>query len=270
MPLSPIADVPVLEAVAIGEKKSEGASIPVAIQCSPQASTELAEYVVKFYGSLPLGVRGLARELYAALLGQSLGLDIPPAAIVNIDPELSQTTSDPEISAKLAASPGLNFGSRTIEMGAMTFGYIPRGMVQAAADIFAFDMLIQNLDRSYQKPNMLQTANRLIAIDHEDKTFLCAADDILGIRPAEKPWEEGGMKVYANGHRLYSDLKGKQQGFDEFVEKVGLLSDVTFEAIGSRIPEEWAPVDVQKISDYLREAVTHLAIFHRCLLEVLA
>jgi hypothetical protein len=124
------------------------------------------EYVVKFHNQLGVGV---ICEFVAALLGQQLGLLIPPIAIVEISPRLVEAIPKAEIRELLTNTPGPHFGSlfQTGQYSPIPTGFVlPDELMSQALDIFAFDMLIQNPDRSrnieHGNPNLLFNGEQLV------------------------------------------------------------------------------------------------------------
>jgi hypothetical protein len=224
-----------------------------------------ADYVVKLYGDVPLGTAMLAREIFAGLLGTALGLNIPAMAIVNIAAELAEEADDLELATKVKRSTGYNFGSSYIPANA-TFRFIADNLRQAAADVFAFDMLIQNVDRTRLKPNMLQRPDELVIIDHE-KAFMCARpQNLLGVIP--KPWEL--ETVVPKNHLLFSELKGTPASFDEFALKLAAISQPTLDTIVAQIPSDWISDEIGHIQAHILAASANAEKFKRSVQEVLA
>jgi hypothetical protein len=271
MSLLPVPNVPVLTAISVGEPKMSGRTKPISMWCASADGSEQADYVIKLYGNVELGTRSLARELFAALLGQAMCFSIPAVAIVNISPDLIQSAAWSSVSDHLRKSPGYNFGSRTLQTP-ITFQRLPSELIQQAANVFAFDMLLQNPDRRKGKPNMFQDSEDLILYDHE-MAFPYAAPGML-LMPQVEPWSLARTDPMVTNHILYNALRGNGEiNFDGFLEHIEELTDDILDQIAERVPSEWRssnPPEIDNICAYLRKARDHIDLFRRCLLEVIA
>jgi hypothetical protein len=266
-----ISSVPTLRPVTVGAVKVSGRNSPIAMQCSSGDGGEPREYVVKLYGNLDLGVCGLARELFAALLGQGFGLPIPPAAIVDVPEMLSSSVRDPIVQEALRRSPGFNFGSQTAPPGFKSFLYIPSEHQQLAADIFAFDVLIRNPDRMKERPNIFQANDGFIVFDHE--TAFPYAVPKMFLPSVPEPWSLSRNDVTIKQHVFYAGLRGKPAAFDGFIAKLQMLSDDCLDSLVAQIPPEWRPAgntEVEHICAYLRKGRDCSDRLHKSLMEVLA
>jgi len=260
--------VATVEAVTIGQSLPSGASLPHIMTCASVAGNGdiiYTDYVVKLYADLPLGTPMLARELVGGLLGSILGFTVPAMAVVNVSADLVAQTDDPGLAAKIKRSAGYNFGS-TLVPNPKIYQYIPDDYNQKAAEVFAFDMLIQNLDRNKRKPNMFQQHDRLILFDHE-KAFLCARPEmLLGVIP--EPWQFETLSP--EQHVLYPALKGTDRSFDGFIKRLESVTAEILETIISRIPVPWHSDELGRIQRHVLSAVRNAGRFKRSLQEVLA
>src|SRR5438034_5803134 len=80
----------------------EGGSLPAIVEADDDGM-----YVLKFRGA-GQGARALIAELVSGELARALGLTVPEIVLVDLDPDLARTEPDPEISALIRASAGLN------------------------------------------------------------------------------------------------------------------------------------------------------------------
>ena len=139
----------------------EGGSLPAIVEADDDGM-----YVVKFHGA-GQGPKALVAELIAAALGRALGLPVPEAVLVALDPALGMAEPDPEIQELLERSAGLNVGLDYLP-GSLPLG-APEGAgisPELAADVVWFDALLQNVDRTPRNPNLLLWHRRLWLIDH--------------------------------------------------------------------------------------------------------
>jgi hypothetical protein len=120
------------------------------------------DYVVKLRGGLDRGETGLLCELVASGLASHFGIAVPEPALVSLDVDFAElvAAAEPQHADRLRNSTGLNFGSRQLSdvSGWPVDKWIPEAMWQAAVNIFAFDVLIQNPDRRYGNQNYSHAA----------------------------------------------------------------------------------------------------------------
>src|SRR5208283_3894843 len=94
-----------------------------------------------------------------------------------------------------------------------------------AADVFAFDTLIQNPDRRAVNPNLWARSDRLGVYDHE-QAFSFLSVPIIGGTP--KPWvaaSHGNGFRFLEQHVFYRNLRGGRLDLGPFKEKLGALTD---------------------------------------------
>jgi hypothetical protein len=93
----------------------------------------------------------LAWELMAALLADDFDLPVPKPYIVDVEQGFHTIIATPEVSKLAQNNVGLNFGSQRLPPGFGTWArekLIPVLLRPAAAEIFAFNVLIPNADRA--------------------------------------------------------------------------------------------------------------------------
>lgn len=260
--LKPTPFVPIYYAESVGKAKEYGASKPLSMVCAHRTENgdiQRNEYVVKFFGDATNNQRGLARELIASLLGQVMGFEIPTVGIIEITQELCDAAVDWH--DKICKSVGLNFGSMLVSEP-YEENDIPRSHLPAASQVFAFDMLIQNVDRNTRKCNWFRTKTGYILFDHE-KTFMCAEPFQIG---DHKPWLFENPK----DHICFPALKTETVSFDEFIGNLKLLTDDVIDAILARVPDEWRSKELPFIRQHLVDAREGADQFKRSLQEVVA
>jgi len=246
--------VPRVRAQTFMQKMLSGRTEPSLFTCRADDG-QYQDYVVKPYSKLGSGI---ICEFFAALVGRHLGLPIPP------------------IRELLAQDEGPHFGSlhKTGGFAPLPIGFsISAILIPRALDIFAFDMLIQNPDRSNEpgrgKPNLLCNGHEFVIFDHE-LAFSFLAD----IDPSPQPWELRGLPFvrhhifcvqlmrYADSHDL---------SFEIFLSRVMELSDSILSEMVSAMPENWRnPTNSSKIVSHLRTARDNIERFDRGLREALA
>jgi hypothetical protein len=85
-----------------------------------------------------------------------------------------------------------------------------------AQTIFAFDVFIQNTDRTNNKPNMMTNGYEMVIYDHE-----LAFGFIFDLFTNPQPWVIRNVDLeWINKHVLLSRIKGKDFDFDGFSKRV--------------------------------------------------
>jgi HipA-like kinase len=246
-----------LTATQFIREMSTGRNHPLLLGCE-DANGDKFEVVVKFRGPEMTEVAQMA-ELFTALLADDLGLQVPQAAIVNVPSGFESVVAERELVKQLKGSPGLNFGSVHLGAGFTTWppGRNPVGAQRdQAADIFAFDTLIQNPDRRAVNPNLWARSDKLGVYDHE-QAFSFLKLLILGGSP--KPW---ATNTHGNGfrfleqHVFYGSLRGGRLNLGPFKEKLSVMSNKRIQGYLDAVPTEWSGGGDfgGKIAEYLGEA----------------
>jgi hypothetical protein len=138
----------------------EGGSLPAIVEADDDGL-----YVLKFRGA-GQGARALIAELVSGEIARVLGLPVPEIVFADLDPDLARTEPDPEISALIRASGGLNLGLDYLP-GSVTFDpVVEHPAADLASRIVWFDACVTNVDRTVRNTNMLMWHGRLWLIDH--------------------------------------------------------------------------------------------------------
>ena len=215
------------------------------------------EVVTKLRGP-ELNVKAQISELIAAPLAAHLGLEVPQAAVVDVPAGFEAIVPVAHASA-FRTSAGRNFGS--VHLGASfttwAVGRSPAGVQRdQAAEIFAFDLLIQNADRRATNPNLWSRSERLGVYDHE-QAFSFLHLPIIGGAP--RPWVLAGQTAafrFMEAHAFYPSLRGAKLNLGPFENRLAALSDEVIQGLLEPVPAEWQQGNDLggKIAEYLREA----------------
>jgi hypothetical protein len=235
---------------------STGRNRPLMLGCEDRAANPF-EVVVKFRGK-EMDENAQIAELVTAQLADDLGLQVPQAAVVDVPVGFEAIVAEKDLAAMVKSSPGLNFGSVLLGAGFTTWppDRTPVGAQRdQAADIFAFDTLIQNADRRAVNPNLWARSDRLGIYDHE-QAFSFLALPIIGGAP--KPWavaNHGKAFGFLDQHIFYRSLRGGRLDFGPLKEKLGRLTDGQVQGYADSVPAEWNKTAFcDRILEYLREA----------------
>jgi hypothetical protein len=153
--------LPTVRAVRYVAPLREGGSLPGLMEADDDGT-----YVVKYRGA-GQGPKALVAEVLAGEIGRSLGLPVPVATLLDLDPSFARLEMDPEIQHLLAASKGLNYALDYLP-GSITYDPLvpPRPDAQFAADVIWLDAFVSNVDRTARNTNMLEWHGRTWLIDH--------------------------------------------------------------------------------------------------------
>lgn len=223
------------------------------------AGNPAGEYVVKLTGAMERGVAGHLCELIASRVATELGVMVPVPAIVMLDEAFVRLVADarrrenPLAAERIGRSAGLNFGSKQLTGVATwpTDRELPAAQRQAAAEIFAFDALIENPDRGFRNPNLFTAGDDLIVFDHET-----AFSFLLDVLPTGEPWKLA-RTPYLSDHVFFHRLRGKVIDLERFESALAALDG----GLVADVPEEWNNGDVERIYDHLRGCRDHAGEF---------
>ena len=250
--------IPTLNTIRYYTPLREGGSLPAIVQADDDQL-----YVMKFTGA-GQGARALVAEVIAAELARALGLDVPPLALLELDPAFGRTEGDPEILALLQASAGLNLGMRFLPM-ALPFSPLlePAPARALASAVVWFDAYIGNVDRSARNTNMLLWQDKLWLIDHGAALFFHYTAGWLETTAARSQSPFAPIKNHVL-LRWAGDLAAAD------LAQRGLLSAAVIEQAVAAVPDVWlngrdaaAPAAVQRAAyvDYLLRRLDASQIF---------
>jgi hypothetical protein len=138
----------------------EGGSLPAIVEADDDGL-----YVLKFRGA-GQGARALVAELVSGEIARALGLHVPEIVFVELDGDLARTEPDPEISALIRASAGLNLALDYLPGSVMFDPMVNAPAAELASKIVWFDAYVTNVDRTARNTNLLSWHRRLWLIDH--------------------------------------------------------------------------------------------------------
>ena len=174
------------------------------------------------------------------MLAADLGLPVPEPFLVRVDEAFRDAVRmvSPDVAILLDDSLALGFGSKKLTSGFSTWSQgrtIPKPMQPAAAEIFAFDALIENRDRRPERPNLFVRGEAFAIFDHE---LALVIEGLIGWRP---PWEIGALHGFGqpDAHVFASALKGKAPSLDRMIGAWEAITDQRLEAYVKSLPPEW-------------------------------
>lgn len=243
-----------------------GRTAPGLLVCGDDEGSEF-EVVVKWRSGPEAKDVGGICELIAALLADDLGFRVPDPVLVDIEPDFHRALPSPVASKVAAASAGPNFGSIFMpSMSTWPIGRdLPLHLRQTAAEILAFDVLIENPDRRREKPNLLSDGKELVLLDHEQAfSFLRG---VIGWRPV---WQDGSIS-HMTRHVFFTQMNGRQSPFNRLNGALEAVSDQRLDEYAKLIPAEWKTANnaTKQIVDYLKQARENRAALFAAVTQML-
>jgi len=235
---------------------TSGRTKPAIFACEDERGTSVGEYVVKLRGAMETGGTGLICEVVASLAARHLGISAPEPALIALDPALieSLAVTDPAWTKRLGSSQGVNFGTRVISGGSATWPQdqpVPTALRRQAAEIFAFDALIQNPDRKYNNPNLLRRGDEIFVIDHE-----CAFSFLLALGQQDPPWNLERLG-FLEQHVFYRPLHGVTIDLDAFIAALESMTNQLMNRWMEEVPPEWGTERLPIIAAHLQAVRKH-------------
>lgn len=228
-------------ALRFDRRMGNGKTWPCLLSCQrADVESDELEVIAKFSDGCERKVGGLVAEAIAAMLAADLDLPVPEPVLVSFDSEFVEMIRqrDATLASRAERSAPIAFGSSKLPPG---FAVLPRGksipqtLRSDAAEIFAFDALIQNPDRRPENPNCLLDGRSFGMFDHE-LAFMTRG--IIGWKP---PWETGGLEMIKGAvkHVFFDDLQGKTMNFERLTGAWLAVSDGRLNEYRQALPPEW-------------------------------
>ena len=241
-----------LIAVRFDRRMGSGKTCPCLLS-GLRADGEEVEVVAKFSAGCERGVGGLVAEAIAALLAADLDLPIPEPFLVKFDPSFADLITDAKIAELVRKSSDARaaFGSSKLPPG---YALQPKDkwvttiMRPQAAEIFAFDALIQNPDRRPENPNCLFNGRDFAIFDHE-LAFITTV--LFGWKP---PWQTDGLSNMKNRHLFYRELQDKEHDFSRLSGAWQAISDARLNQYLQALTPAWVTGN-----NVAQEALTYIA-----------
>lgn len=243
--------LPRLRAISLIRTLATGRTAPGLLLCCDDEGNDI-EVVVKWRSGPEGKDLGGICELIAAIVADELGFKVPKPVLVDIEPDFHRAVPSAATAKVVAASAGPNFGSIFVpSMPTWPTGRdLPLHLRQTAAEVFAFDVLIENPDRRRDKPNLLSDGNEMLLLDHEQAfSFLRG---VIGWKPT---WS-GGSLQHITKHVFFTQLKGREFALTRLSGALEALSDQKLDNCATVVPDEWKTGNdaTATIIDYLKQA----------------
>ena len=242
---------------------TSGANCPMLVRGVDLVNQTPGDFVLKYRGAERMDETASRRELVAAWIAAELDIWTPEPVLVRVDPDFVRGVP-PDFQPVLAGRAlGLNFGCRFVEGKTI----IQPGEIlvaelhQAAARVFAFDLLAQNGDRRPEKPNSFLAEGRIYLIDHE------LAFGFLSMLPMfanPEPWILNETDVLAAKKHLFYPMLRQSKGVD-WAAALGTLPNLTpqfWQRTAELLPDEWKNTgEINRIRDHFESIQQNTATF---------
>ena len=240
-----------LQAVTFQLELSTGATRPCVFTCEDHTGQTSGDFVVKLRSEVRGKETGLLFEFLAAQLALRLGIPTPQPVLIELGDALADGLTDPVIADRVRASKGLNFGTKFLAPGYVTWRVndaIPVALRQVATEILAFDAVIDNADRRRAKPNLLWKDDELYIFDHE---LAFAFTRVLGAVPL--PFTEESLR-FLRDHPLYHGLRKQTVDLRRFTGELESLQDDELDDLLRGVPPEFGTLYLERIQQWLVSA----------------
>lgn len=157
----------IYDAMLLEEKNlSGGTTRPVLI--SAINGNDIKKFVVKIFRPDPL-IAQTANEFYGHILAKEFDINTPDVAIIQFSEQFIETLPE-DIKSRVHLHNSKYFFGSEYHEGFVQ--YVPSKDYNTfdmwdVQNVFAFDVLIRNIDRKVAKPNLLIQRDNYFAIDHE-------------------------------------------------------------------------------------------------------
>jgi len=240
----------------VGEMTS-GANCPVHIRGFDKATHKKDEYVVKLRDSERMSDPAAAmRELLAAFIGTEMDIPVAEPVVVEITPQVAELTEKPLLKQRILNSAGLNFGTRYLGLGFQVFALLssfPQKLERQAQDLLAFDLLLQNPDRTKEKPNMLTDGTHLVGYDHE----LAFSFEKILFAPVNLWQQTGELRRWIDNLILLPRVKGLKYNFEDFAERMNRLNKHFWSQVEILMPPSWKHESFDRINSGILDFISH-------------
>lgn len=241
--------LPTAAATVFHRFMATGRTSPALFGCTHTDCDEESDYVVKLKGGSHLNTPGLVCEAVAAKLAGYFGILHPAEALIELSMDLANLIAmqEPEKASLITNSTGMNFGTKALSnLITWPVGRTPSAsQFESAAEIFAFDALIQNADRCFTNPNLGSVGDGIYIFDHE-----LAFSFRLAIFPDPEPWRLANQPFW-DQHVFFNELKHKVLPLDNFTDRLVSLPGDFVDELGDELPADWDRTALQPIKEHL-------------------
>jgi hypothetical protein len=236
-------------ALRFNDNLSQSANKPILVSGVDKHSNEKGDFVVKFKNAGRMSAEASMRELLASFIAMEMDIPVVEPVIVEITPAFVNLLIGNEAWAAANKSKGNNYGSRYVREHSTLL--LNKGLnnhqLPLAQNIFAFDMFIQNTDRTNIKPNLFTNGNDMIIFDHET-SFAFA----FPLTTTANIWEmNDDHRAWIKQHCLLPHIRGKDYNFEDFSAKLDNLTETFWDKAAQLLPVEFRTDQFDTIKNIL-------------------
>lgn len=241
--------LPIVYAQRFNSNLPNSANKPIVISGTDKNNGQKGDYVVKFRKAERMSEEASMRELLASFIAMEMEIPVVEPAIIQIEENFVETLKGNDSWKAANNSIGDNYGSRYIKeyVTILLNKGLNNHQLPYAQDAFAFDMFIQNSDRTNNKPNLLTNGDEIVILDHE-----IAFGFIFAPFVTPNIWEmKENHKDWVRQHCLLPLIKGREYDYDSFSNKFDNLTEVFWRKASKLIPVDWHTNQFDSIKNIL-------------------
>jgi hypothetical protein len=259
--------LPIYKAISIEKAPLVGGSTqPCLLLAASYDGIPVGSYVVKIFKQRNIEqLNSTSKEVYANVLARHFELYTPNRALIEVEQWLINELKKLPQYADWDITEGVYFGTTYI-LGGVDYNESVKNKVRIwdKENIFAFDALIRNVDRTPRKTNLFLVSDDPYVIDHELSLAITATfEDYL----RRKDWAflvanpKGGKHLFLND--LSNFNKKDAITFDQFAENLrNLKPELILRKEAEQLIEYNSEThDYPRIEKYLQSAVKNTTIF---------
>lgn len=267
----------VWEALRVDTILEAGRTCPLVVECISPVTYQRRRFVVKALGLPEVHTSGLFCELFGNWLARKVGVDTPEPVLVSISEDFAEASRS-AISrhaglAETRLASGFGAGCEYITHGMAPIardGEVADNQLARAMRVYGFDLMVQNVDRSFSsghKPNCAQIGDRLIAYDFEMSfSFLFAIGERV---PAWAVSRLSGNTTHIFYRQLRRAARERTVDCEGFVSDVSTLSISEMEQVVQSFPESWL-MHSTRVLEHIAEILDNIPAFRRELIGSLS
>lgn len=269
--------LPKILALEVQNEFTGGANRPLHILGIDTETHDKDTYVLKHRnGERMKDTTAAVRELLASWLAKELEIPTPEPVIIEIDEKIIDATRGSDYFVHLEKSRGSNFGCKYLPdcQDYIEDVIFTTEQTQQAAQILAFDALIQQADRKEYgqggKPNLLfGQKDKIFVIDHELGFGFTMT---LPFLRSPNPWDfnetdQNALREHVLFSRVFNNRKiNKKQIFAPYLD----FDPSFWENARKHIPEEWDTTEFSSIEDHISQVINNTSTFQSQLCNILS
>ncbi len=248
--------LPVLKAVAfVTFDLGGGSSQPCIVSVTDENGNFIKDfYVIKIFQDHRR--KHSCNEVYASYLAKCFDLNMPQPALVEVNGLLMRQLKKEEKYKDWIITEGVFFATKYME-GVKSFTdtiSLKRYDYREINNVFAFDVLIMNLDRQRENPNVFIKTNVIYVIDHESSMNI---SKLFCTYLNQNPWDYT-INQNRGGHLFVPYLrqlnKKEKVTFNEFTDNLRLLKPDLLYNFAQQLAEyDYEPFNIHDIVLYLAD-----------------